>query len=109
LKFTVRGMIKVSIDYIDSTNTLKFSVRDSGIGIKPEDKAKLFKLFSKLEATASINTTGIGIGLNICKQIVESFGGVIYVEDNRDGPGTTFNFTIKCKDNNIETFGPLYT
>lgn len=76
---------------------LKFQVKDQGIGIRPEDKAKLFKLFGKLEATASINTTGIGIGLNICKQIVESFGGTIYVDNNTDGVGTTFTFTIKCK------------
>ncbi len=97
LKFTERGRIKVTISYIQASNMLKFQVSDQGIGIKPEDKAKLFKLFGKLEATASINTSGIGIGLNICKQIVETFGGTIYIEDNRNTPGTTFTFTIKCK------------
>ena len=84
---------------------LKFQVSDQGIGIKPEDKAKLFKLFGKLEATASINTSGIGIGLNICKQIVESFGGTIYIEDNRETTGTTFTFTIRCK---IENPDPVF-
>lgn len=57
----------MSINYDETSNMLKFSVKDSGIGIKPEDKAKLFKLFGKLESTAYINTSGIGIGLNICK------------------------------------------
>lgn len=45
-------------------------MKDTGLGIKEEDKPKLFKLFGKLEDTAHINTSGIGLGLNICKKIV---------------------------------------
>ena len=41
-------------------------MKDTGIGIKNEDKENLFKLFGKLEATAQINTSGIGLGLTIC-------------------------------------------
>lgn len=51
------------------------SVSDTGIGIAEEDKNKLFNLFGKLESTALINTTGIGLGLSICKKIVEAFDG----------------------------------
>jgi signal transduction histidine kinase len=46
---------------------LKLIVKDTGIGIKNEEKRKLFTLFGKLETTAKINTSGIGLGLNICK------------------------------------------
>ncbi len=51
------------------------TVKDSGIGIGSEDKKKLFQLFGKLESTAHVNTSGIGLGLNICRQIIEVLGG----------------------------------
>ncbi|CDW74528.1 multi-sensor hybrid histidine kinase [Stylonychia lemnae] len=99
LKFTPKGIIRVHVDYQDHSDTLKFQVKDQGCGIKSEDKKKLFTLFGKLEATAQINTSGIGLGLNICKKIVELFGGNISVEDNVDGIGSTFAFSIKCITN----------
>ena len=46
---------------------LEVSVSDSGVGIKVEDQDKLFRLFGKLDSTKSMNSTGIGLGLNICK------------------------------------------
>jgi len=46
---------------------LEASVSDSGVGIKEEDQDKLFRLFGKLDSTKNINSTGIGLGLNICK------------------------------------------
>lgn len=55
-------------------------------------------MFGKLESTAAINTSGIGIGLIICKKIVETFDGHITLEDQDPSkPGTTFSFTIKSK------------
>ena len=59
---------------------LQVNVKDTGIGIKKEDEGKLFKMFGKLESSAEINTTGVGLGLNICKKIVETFEGQIYLE-----------------------------
>ena len=67
LKFTFQGFIKVQVNYDNDIGFLNVSVQDSGIGIPEEDKEKLFKLFGKLESTAHINTTGIGLGLSICK------------------------------------------
>jgi signal transduction histidine kinase len=54
---------------------LEIVVADNGIGIKKEDQNKLFKLFGFLEQTKEINVKGIGLGLHICKLIVEQFGG----------------------------------
>ena len=55
------------------------SVRDSGVGIAPEDMKKLFNRFGKLERTAKMNSEGIGLGLTIVKQIVELGGGEVKV------------------------------
>ena len=54
---------------------IEITVKDSGIGIKDEDKDKLFALFGFLESTKELNTKGIGLGLHISKKIVEEFGG----------------------------------
>ena len=55
-------------------------VQDTGIGISPEDIDKLFSMFGKLQRSASLNSEGIGLGLRICKELVEQNGGEIYVE-----------------------------
>ena len=75
----MQGSITVFIDY--DQPFLKVTVKDTGIGIKLEDRDKLFKLFGKLESTALINTSGVGLGLSICMKIVKEFGGTIYLED----------------------------
>ena len=64
------------------------------MGISDADQAKLFRLFGKLSDAKSINTSGIGLGLNICKKIVQSFGGHISVSSEVN-VGTTFTFTFR--------------
>ena len=87
------------LDYDQTFDFLKVTVKDTGIGIKKEDKCKLFTLFGKLESTAQINTSGIGLGLSICMKIVQAFGGTIQLDEpqNPDDVGTSFTFTIKCQ------------
>lgn len=75
---------------------LEVQVKDTGIGISEEDKPKLFKMFGKLQSSSTINTTGIGLGLNICKNLVEALGGTIYILDEPEEIGTTMIFTIKA-------------
>jgi K+-sensing histidine kinase KdpD len=53
-------------------------------------------MFGKLEASAGINKTGIGLGLNICMKIIKALGGIIYLDENNDRIGTAFTFTVKC-------------
>ena len=67
--------------YNPHLNEISISVKDSGIGIKQEDREKLFLMFGKLKSTAAINTSGIGIGLIICRKIVEAYDGNIYIEE----------------------------
>ena len=77
LKFTSNGKIEILASYRNkeddySKNMLIIHVKDTGRGILPEDIPKLFTEFGKLQKTADINAEGIGLGLTIVKQIVET-------------------------------------
>lgn len=68
-------------------------VSDEGVGISPEDQAKLFTRFQRLEESVRTRTEGIGLGLSVCRTLVEAHGGRIWVEST-PGQGSTFSFTI---------------
>ncbi len=69
------------------------SVKDSGIGISPADQSKVFEKFKQVGDTLTDKPKGTGLGLPICKEIVEYHGGSIWVE-SEPGQGSTFSFTI---------------
>ena len=81
LKFTFQGKISVTLSYDYNLGQLNASIKDTGMGISNQDRCKLFKMFGKLSETAHVNTSGIGLGLNICQKIVQMFEGEIYLED----------------------------
>ena len=95
-KFTSIGGIHVEVVKTAQTGNrmeLFFMVIDTGIGIARADQDKLFKSFSQVDASISRKYGGTGLGLNICKQLVELMGGNIHVESTV-GKGTTFSFQI---------------
>ena len=67
---------------------------DTGIGIEAVDMPKLFTRFGKLQRTASMNSEGIGLGLNIVSKIIELAGGDIEVFSNGVGQGSLFCFSM---------------
>jgi signal transduction histidine kinase len=72
-------------------------VKDTGYGIKEEDKSKLFKLFGFIQRTQDKNTNGIGLGLSITKKIVGKFGGKVGVRSIW-GEGSTFAFSMEISN-----------
>ena len=105
IKFTHEGEIFISItsrelsktDDIRKTSStryeIRFSVKDTGIGIPPDRMNRLFKPFSQVDSSTTRKYGGTGLGLVICKQLAEMMGGDLWVE-SQVGQGTTFYFTI---------------
>ncbi len=96
LKFTSVGKITLEVIRTAQVNDkveLFFIVSDSGIGIDKGDKDKLFQSFSQVDASISRKYGGTGLGLNICKQLVELMGGRIEVESEKN-KGSTFSFSL---------------
>lgn len=96
LKFTSIGKITVGVfrtALVHNKMELFFVVSDTGIGISEKDKDKLFQSFSQVDASISRKYGGTGLGLNICKQLVELMGGVIEV-DSEKNRGSNFSFSI---------------
>lgn len=109
IKFTKQGFVKLSVDFADEQDEisineeknllLKFTVEDSGIGIKPEDQCHLFKLFGKLEQEdPEINKNGIGLGLAISNTLAK----LLYEDERKNGiqldsvfgKGSVFSFCV---------------
>ncbi|HZX29013.1 MAG TPA: AAA family ATPase [Telluria sp.] len=95
LKFTEQGGIEVGVDLLEAVGEqvkLKFAVQDSGIGIGQAERERLFQPFTQADQSTSRKYGGTGLGLTICKSLVELMGGSIWV-DSMAGVGSTFNFT----------------
>jgi signal transduction histidine kinase len=93
IKFTgERGLVQIRVESQDA-HRLKLEVKDTGIGIKSEDLARLFQDFEQLESGSSRRYEGSGLGLAIAKRFVELQGGSISV-DSEYGVGTTFTVVL---------------
>ena len=92
LKFThPAGQVTISAQCRD--DFVEVSVTDTGVGIAPKLQAKLFRIDTKVTQTGTADERGTGLGLLLCKELVEKHGGKIWVE-SEIGQGSTFKFTI---------------
>jgi PAS domain S-box-containing protein len=98
IKFTQKG--EIHIDMVSEEGggddlLLRLSVRDTGIGIDEATLKRLFKPFSQADASTTRKFGGTGLGLVICKHLVELMGGNIFVT-SQPNQGSTFSFTVRC-------------
>jgi signal transduction histidine kinase/CheY-like chemotaxis protein len=96
VKFTAQGEVVIQIKVLASTGastSLRFAVRDTGIGISPENQKHIFDGFSQAEASTTRRFGGTGLGLSISKRLVELMGGELAL-DSVPGRGSTFFFTL---------------
>jgi light-regulated signal transduction histidine kinase (bacteriophytochrome) len=91
IKFRSEYPPQIHICAVEAGDFWQFSVRDNGIGIEPQYYERIFQVFQRLHSRREYK--GTGIGLAICKKIIERHGGKIWIE-SQEGQGSTFYFTL---------------
>jgi chemotaxis family two-component system sensor kinase Cph1 len=97
VKFRSERPLEIEVSAQRGSREWVVSVRDNGIGIGREDAGHVFDMFSRVTP----NVDGTGIGLAICRRVVEAHGGHIWVE-SADGGGSVFRFTLPAGDETRE-------
>lgn len=102
IKFSNKnGVVEVKaweLPVLNGKKQVKITVTDSGVGMSPEKQAKLFNIKEKVSTKGTENEAGTGLGLLICKELVERHGGEISVE-SRKNKGSSFSFTFRTDTN----------
>ena len=102
VKFTERGLVSLELGFEDPAKnserevSLLFSVTDTGIGLSPEEMSRLFKPFTQADSSITRRYGGTGLGLVLCRKLVELMGGRIWCE-SVPGQGSSFMFTVRLE------------
>ena len=97
IKYTKEGGIKISSIYDSKERKVSIVVRDTGIGFNPEESGRLFTKFSRLKGS-EVNPWGSGLGLYVCKRLIEVQGGKIWAKSEGRGKGSEFGFTLPVRE-----------
>ena len=104
IKFTSQGSVTIFInarDLDEERVQLDFCIQDTGIGMTPKQAAKLFQAFAQADSSVTRQYGGTGLGLVICKRLVEMMDGQIQV-DSQPGVGSVFSFSVTLKKDQAE-------
>lgn len=93
IKFTAKGGVTLLVEPAEQAGDVRFTVRDTGIGIEPAQHARIFQDFEQADGSSTREYGGTGLGLAISKRIVEALGGTIDLF-SKPGEGSTFFFTL---------------
>lgn len=96
IKFTAKGSIKIKAEWIErisDADRVRFSVKDTGIGVSAEDQKRLFEPFTQAAASVARRAGGTGLGLAICRRLSEMMGGTLEMV-SEVGKGTTMSLTL---------------
>jgi len=98
IKFTEKGRVRLQLNQrrIGNKRAIEISIEDTGIGIRPEDKEKLFNAFTQVEATNKRRHEGSGLGLHLSQKLAELLGGQITFQSEL-GKGSTFTLTLSAE------------
>ena len=108
VKFTERGEVAIRVERLEETATqvaLRFTVKDTGIGMTPEQMGRLFQNYTQADTGISHRFGGTGLGLAISKNLVGLMGGKIEVS-SQAGEGSTFWFTLSLEKQAVITLAP---
>jgi signal transduction histidine kinase len=94
IKFTTEGSVAVTVDASVGSPFVEISVLDTGIGITPEKRERLFRKFSQGDNSTTRKFGGSGLGLVIVKELVEMMGGTVRIESAGDGQGSAVTISV---------------
>jgi CheY-like chemotaxis protein len=94
VKFTRAGFVSMSLERVSAVGEFVFTVRDSGVGISPDDQKHIFEAFHQAGSTAARPFEGTGLGLTIARELAQAMGGDIACRSAID-VGSSFRFTVK--------------
>jgi PAS domain S-box-containing protein len=96
LKFTPAGSVTIGATHDTKGRTIAITVQDSGVGIAPEDQAKVFEDFRQLDSSPARGYGGTGLGLSICRRLAQMLGGTIELESTL-GEGSAFTLRLPAR------------